>query len=97
MLSRVHKWTPKHVTMLRQSLLAETQSGDYAGLALACLVALRPKQGEAVCADKAAKLAGMLRSVASMRVLGKRIDERLRRRGATTTTDAQVAKGEAMS
>lgn len=85
MLSRVHKWTPKHVTMLRQSLLAEAQQSDYTGLALACLVTLRPKQGAAVCSEKAAKLAVMLRTVASMRGLGKRLDARLRQPGAPAT------------
>jgi len=82
MMSRVHKWTPQRVTALRQALLHEAQTGVAPGLAMACLVALRPAQGEAVCAEKAARLATMLRTVAPMRPLGKRIDERLRRPGA---------------
>jgi len=50
------------------------------GLALACLAALRPAQGEAVCVDKVARLATLLRSGdATTQAMWRRVSDRARR------------------
>jgi len=71
-------WTPARLSALRLALRIEATRGG--GLATACLAALRPAQGEAVCMDKAARLATLLRGGdATTQAMWRRVSDRARR------------------
>ncbi len=71
-------YTPARLAALRSALRIEATRGG--GLALACLAAIRPALGDAVCADKAARLATMLRSGdATTQAMWRRVCDRARR------------------